>query len=530
MIVLNKLIKINLLTFFDFYKILNIKNKKDLKKVIPMILLYIYAFGFFSYSVYYAASFTLKGLKELGLEHILLVAVMAFSSIYLVITTMFQVNKTLFNAKDYPILLSLPIKKSTIILSKLFVLYFMNLIFLSLIILPTYISYIVHITPNISFHIMFWLSFLFIPVVPTIIGSIIGSLLTGVSSRFKYNNIANIVISLLFIFVLYYLTYNMQNMTSIDFANLSQSIVTKINTFYPLSKIYLNIIKDNNLISLITFISVSIIIFILFKYVIEKFFDKINNRLNSITISNKYNDTKIKISKPIIALYKKELKRYFSSPVYVLNTAIGPILLIVSLVMLNFYGADGLDELLQMPSLSQFFVTSGSLVFGVFISLSCTTHSSISLEGKNLWIMKSIPVQVKEIFIAKIMVNLTIILPAILIGGLLLGYTVNMTFIDLLSVLLIPIIYALLIAGIGLLINLIFPIFDWINEVKVVKQSLASFITILTGLLITILPLTISHKFNITYYQWVVGLIMLIITIVLYKILFTKGVKIFKQL
>ena len=46
----------------------------------------------------------------MGIEHIILVAIMTLSSIYLIFKTIIKVNKTLFNAKDYSFLLSLPIK------------------------------------------------------------------------------------------------------------------------------------------------------------------------------------------------------------------------------------------------------------------------------------------------------------------------------------------------------------------------------------------------------------------------------------
>ena len=528
--ILIKLIKINLLTFFDINKLINAKDKKEFKKIVPMVLLYLYAFGFLSYYIYYGASFTLKGLKLLGIEHLLLVAIMALSGIYLLFATVLKVNKTLFNAKDYSMLLSLPIKKSTIITSKLFILYFTNLIFLIFFMLPTYIAYIIGTSPTISFHFMFLISLLFIPLVPTVIGGVIGSLFTAITARFKYKNLVNIIINLGFVFIIYYFSFNAQNMNSVDLANLSQSIVNKFNSIYPLSKIYLEIIKNNSIFNLLLFIGISLLIFELFKYIVQRFFDNINSKLNAVTINNIYKEKNVKVNKPLIALYKKEIKRYFSSPIYVLNTAIGCVLLIVSLILLFFFGENKLDALLNIPNFSNFFMTKGPLMFGTFCALSCTTHSSISLEGKNLWIIKSIPVNIKQIFIAKVMLNFTIIMPTILIGAVMLGYFIKLSVIDLLVLLFTPMMYAIFIAGLGLLINLFYPIFDWINEIKVIKQSMASFLTIMLGMLISIIPLILSVKINATLYSMIVGLMMLIASIILYIVLFTKGKKLFKLL
>ncbi len=526
-----KLIKINLLTFFDIHKLKNAKNKKELKKSIPMILLYLYAFGFLAYYIYYGASFALKGLKILELEPLLLVAVMALASVYLLFTTILKVNKTLFNAKDYPILLSLPIKKSIIISSKIFILYFTNVIFLLFFMIPTYIAYVVGINPPVMFHLMFMISLLFIPLVPTVIGVIIGSILTGITSQFKYKNLTNILINIGFAFLILYMSFTSQNMNTIDLANLSQSIVNKFNSFYPLSKMYLEIIQNNSILNLLLFIGISVLIFEVFKYIIEKFFDNINSKLNAVTINNIYKEKDNKINIPIISLYKKEIKKYFSSPLYVLNTAIGCLMLILSLILLITIGGERLDIILNMPDLSKTFMTSGPLIFGVFCSMSCTTHSTISLEGKNLWILKSIPVTVKEIFIAKILVNFTIIVPTIVICASLLTYIMNLSVLNLLVLLFTPLMYAFLIACLGLLLNLKYPLFDWVNEVKVIKQSMPSILTMIIGLVISIIPLTVMPKsINSTLYSFIIGLTLLFINIILYRILFTKGQKMFERL
>lgn len=528
--ILIKLIKIYLRTIFDVNKVLNIHNKKEFQKTSSIILLYIFAFGYLAYYIYYGASFTLKGLTEMGIEHIILVAIMTLSSIYLIFKTIIKVNKTLFNAKDYSFLLSLPIKKSTIIASKIFILYFANLIFLSFFMIPTYIAYIIGVGPSLYFHFNFFVSLIFIPLIPTVIGGIIGGIFTAIMSRFKYKNLANILINLGFIFVIYYFSFKSQNMNAIDLAMLSESLVNKLNSIYPLAKIYSEIIQNNGIIHLFLFIGISLGIFELFKYIVEKYFDIINSKLNDVTINNVYKDKLIKSSSPLKSLYKKELKRYVSSSLYVLNTAIGCILLIVSIILLFIVGGERLDAILNIPDFSKIFMTKGPLMFGVFASLSCTTHSSISLEGKNLWILKSLPVNITQIFFAKIMINLTIIIPTILISSIALTIGMHLSFLNFLVLLFTPIVYAIFISGLGLLINLFFPIFDWVNEIKVIKQSMASFLTLMLGMAISIIPITISVKINATLYSFIVGLVMLIACLILYTVLFNKGKKLFKSL
>lgn len=525
-----KLVKINLLTFFDIHKIINIKKFKDLKKVLPMMLLYIYAFGALSFFVYYGASFALKGLILMKIEYLLPVAIMALSSAYLTFTTIFKVNKTIFDAKDYSFLLSLPIKKTTIIASKLFVLYFSNLIYLTIFMIPTYIAYILKVDVTLMFHLLFWLTFFLIPLVPTVIGSIIGSLFTAFISRFKYKNVVNIIINFLFIFMVYYITNKAQSMTAENLANLSNVIVDKFQKIYPLTKMYLEIIKNNSIINLLTYIVLSVGLFQLFNYLVVSFFDNINSKLNAVSIIRKYDDKKTKMNKPLYSLYKINLKRYFSSSIYVLNTMVGCVLLLIALGFLAFSTPEALNQILQIPDFSNYFISYAPLVFGASSALSCTTNASISLEGKNLWILKVIPININQIFIAKILVNLTIILPTILIGTILLSFVVHISILEFIILLFTPTIYALFIAGLGLLINLYFPDFNWTNEVKVVKQSIASFVSIAVGMAIAIIPLFIKNNLNHNLYSFLVGLVMLLLSLLLYYILFNKGKNIFKSL
>ena len=525
-----KLTKINLLTFFDIHKVINPVSKKEKKKAIWMLLLYILSFGLLAFTFFSASRFMLSGLILMEIPHILLVLFMAASSILSVMSSVSKVNKTIFNSDDYNILLSLPIKKSTIISSKIILLYISNLVFTLLLMFPAYLAYILKVDVALSFHFYYLITLFLIPVVPTVIGSIIGSLLSSITSRFKYKNFVNVFLNLVLFLGVYALSYRVQSLTTIDLANLSDSFVSKINNIYPLSKMYLNIIQNESLYNFILFVLISIIIYELFKYSLVKYFDNINSKLSAVTIVNEYKDSDVKQNSKLISLYKKELKRYFSSPLYVLNTALGCVILIIALIVFAIYGSESLDALLDIPNLSNYLILYGPLVFCAFCALSCTTNSSISLEGKNIWILKSLPVTVKEIFLSKIMVNLTILYPTILIGSILITYIANLTFINFLLLLFVPGIFSLFISGTGILTNLYFPDFEWKNEVKPIKQSISVVVSLAIGFALSLIPIFIKLNINNMLYSFIYGLFLILITYILYRILFTKGKKLFKSL
>ena len=93
-----------------------------------------------------------------------------------------------------------------------------------------------------------------------------------------------------------------------------------------------------------------------------------------------------------------------------------------------------------------------------------------------------------------------------------------------------PIIYALFISVLGLLINLYFPKFDWNNEVVVIKQSLASFLTMFLGFVFAFLPFVFSDLLTSNNFVLIVTLVMFILLIVAVLALNTLGVKRFRRL
>ena len=121
--------------------------------------------------------------------------------------------------------------------------------------------------------------------------------------------------------------------------------------------------------------------------------------------------------------------------------------------------------------------------------LSSTTSSSISLEEKRRYNILSAPLTNAQIYRSKILVNLTLLLPAVFISWILLlicrsklGFDVY----DIILTLVVPASFSIFASCFGLFINLKHQKFDWKTEAEVVKQSAAAAITVFTGMGISI--------------------------------------------
>ena len=111
---------------------------------------------------------------------------------------------------------------------------------------------------------------------------------------------------------------------------------------------------------------------------------------------------------------------------------------------------------------------------------------SVSMEGKEWWIVKSLPLETKTILDGKLMFNLLLIAPFFAVGQICLMIALKPGFLD-------GALACLLSAGcvifscvFGLWINLLFPKMDWENETVAVKQSASSMLGGIGGVLVTL--------------------------------------------
>ena len=177
------------------------------------------------------------------------------------------------------------------------------------------------------------------------------------------------------------------------------------------------------------------------------------------------------------------------------------------------------------------------IFFGLIIATTCLTSitsSSISLEGKNFYILKSLPVKFDKILLGKILSSNLITMPAIFISDIVFLVAFKPEVFDAIAIILISIIMPTLIGIIGLLVNLKYPKMNATSDTEVVKQSTSSMVavfggmiiaTILIGLLIT-MSTTISS--NMAIIIELLGLA--IATAILYKVLQKYGEKRIKEI
>jgi len=532
------LVKVQVLALFGINKALKSedKSKNRIRVQLGLGIILVAYFLWMSYAYSNVMAKTILSTGSGSLDTIPATMMMA-SSLLILLSGIYQGGKTLFKYKDYDMVMSLPVRSSTIAASRIAILYVYELMFVLIMMLPAGLVYGYYSNSNALYYLVYIILLLITPIVPLVISSIIGTALLMVSSRFKRSsNIVNIILTFILVIGIMVMSSTMPDSEAAISAS-ATSIANSFGKYYPLLNVFLKAVCELDIVSIITFPLVSITLFAAFCLIIAK-------RYRNIGKAREFSKSDIKESSILKSLYRREMRQYFSSTVYVTNTAIGAVLglLFCAVVMMN----NGMPQLSGMQeeeirAINGFIITLAPVFLSMFIGMSGTTGSSISIEGSKLWILKALPVQAYTIYMAKILVSLTITVPASLICSVLLALGLKIQGLNLIPLFIIPLVFAVFSALFGIIINLRFPKLDWQTETQVVKQSFAAALSIfvpmfyclasMTGLIILMINISgTNYNQTIWIFLSLITLIPLIAAVIIWRILKKNGEKKFKLL
>lgn len=381
---------------------------------------------------------------------------------------------------DFELLLSLPIPKRTIVLAKIIKNILFDFLSLLLIMFPGFICYYLLVDEaNILIPIRGFVLILLLPLFAQAITIFLQQLIFKLTYKLKRADLFQSFFNI-FIMILFFLFYIYVNTKLSDF---DSGFTDKFYSFYPF-QVMSSFILNGELQYLFIIALFVLIPFCIATGVQIKSFTKKN-----IQVKRKEEVVTYKGKKILTSLFHKELSRYFRSPLYVMNTIAGAIFVLITSLLIFFIGTNYIADLLSLYIPLDFSKLLPALIVMIMTVLSSTimtTQSSISIEGKQLWIIKSLPVHAKTVFQSKIMMNLVLGIPFILVSSILLSIKIGIIYLPFLIIL--PTLAMFFSSIHGLNLNLIYPKFDWEAEEEIIKRGMAVFISLTT----TIIPFFIS--------------------------------------
>lgn len=427
---------------------------------------------------------------------------------------------------DANLLLSLPIKKSEIIIAKSLASYFFDFIVLLGFLFPSYIIYVVLVPTSSALLIgRGFLLLLLIPLLTNALSIIIGTLVNVVTRKFRFAFIIQVV--LIFVLICAFLVFNFY-INDLLTSSTSLDINETLELFLPIKMIY-QFVLENNWISFCIMFLVVVIIYVLAVIIRKNHFGK-----TAVYYKSKKQDLNFQEKSVFRDIFNKECSRFFSLPIYITNVTIGIVLVIGASIYIAIKGRDFLDliinQILRLDSTHTPYIIM--ITMGMVLSTVCTTYCSISLEGKTLWILKALPIEEKTIFKSKITFNLCLAGIGILISSIFVSSILGFKY--LLLFIMFPFLLTAINASMGLLLNLIYPKLEWESEVVPIKQSFSVMIVMTIGTIIPalflIMYLLLCKTLPVSIIVMIFFIILIGLNIIIYYLLKTKGVKLFKKL
>ena len=480
------LLKIQLLGLFGLGRVRHQRDRGLRRRASWRLGLYLFLFvlvlpivGGYCYLIAY-------GLDMVGQVRLLPVLAATVVALITLFTSAYKANGVLFAFRDYDLVMALPVRSGAVVASRVLFLYSMNLFITLAVMLPAGAAYAWFAHPAAAYYPLFVLLLLFMPLLPIVLGCLLGALISRLSAGFRRMQYMNILLMVFVLASIVYLPMMTGRFTDAQLASMGLSFGNMFGRIYPLANLYGRALTEFDWLSAFWFALISAAAFVAFTLLVGYFLSNINTAMTTTRASGRYVEKPAKVDSPLRALYFREIKRYFASTIYVLNTSVGLVMALLGAIALRFGGSGQLAVVLKVPKLPEMLSEALPLILALLVAMVNTTGSSISLEGKSLWLIKSLPVSPKQICWAKMMVSFTLTVPAILIIGAIAASSAPMTATGYILLFATPLAFALFIALLGLLTNLKIHRFDWTNEIMVVKQSAGAMIPMFAGMLLTL--------------------------------------------
>ncbi len=480
------LIKLRFLSFFGGNK----KNKAKKRLALPMMILL--GFALLYLAVVFLGLFalifglTLPAFLSAGepfayfaLMSLIAMAVMLFGSI---IFTQSQ----LFEAGDNAFLLSLPIPPHMILASRMIFLLLLNYLMQALVFFPGIIIWLLGGAATFGNVLLATLSFLILPFPALAISCLLGWCFAKITAKIKHKQLVAVLFSILFFVGYFWLLEQGEAF----FEELATSAILPFIDFLK-KALPFAVFGRAALGSFLHFLLVLAVSALLFGgvyyWLTRTFFKTVLTPVAHV--KKRYRERSVKQTSALWALTKKELFYLSSSSGYMMNACLGLLFLLIVPIVMLVKGDIVAAVATEMPEILGALPVLAALISCLLSSMTMLSASSVSLEGRALWIVRTSPVPTKTILLSKALLHILPTAVAVFVGWVLFVIALKPALLTAVLMLLCPLAFAFLSAFVGLSLNLLFPKLEWNNMLIPIKQGLSTFLSMLVNGILGMLPL-----------------------------------------
>lgn len=501
------------------------------RRVVPILLGTLIGLLMFS-----STSAMVAGLNEDGLDSSVVLSIYTFLTAIIIVTEgVYKSGDLLFKPRDNDMLLAMPIRKSTIVAARIIKFYAFEMVYCLIFLLPAIIAYAINNEVGASYYLVAISMMLLVPVIPIAISCIVGLITSAISARFRRRTFLQVLVAFVIMLGFAVLVFAVG---AIPDSNDSSMMVAnaKVTEFYYPAATFASLTTKFSVQQYLIFVAINLLVAVMVVAVIGRFYFQIVSRLDTIkqkSVANAKYD--FRRHSQFATIIRKELNRYFNTPVLLVNTAMGLVLFLVAVGVLCFKYDDIVGSL--MSSIENFPLTSEeiysympSVALGMveFASLmTFITATAISLEGKAFNTLKTMPIGGVKVIMAKVFSAVLVIVPVTALGSIVMAIRFQFGILETILVLIAVLATPLVTELIGILIDLKYAKFNAESDAVVVKQSAGVMVATFLGLILVLF--TISLLFMVVFLAGqMAGLVMMnaifmIVALFLYFVVAMRG-------
>ena len=432
-------------------------------------------------AMFAAMALTLCGpLSAAGMEWFYYALLAALALLLGVFGSVFNTYAGLYLARDNELLLSLPIPAGKLLLSRLVTVYLLGALYSGVVLMPGIVVFWLHIRHTAAAVVGGVSLWLVVSGWVLALSCGIGWLVAKISLRLRHKSFAVVALTLLLLGGYYVLCFQAQSLLAgllTNAAEYGRRVQGAVYPLYLLGRAGCGVFSAMACVLLIT----AAVLGLLWLGMERSFFA-------ILTASGREGKTpgaavrcgkRRSVSR---ALLQKEWGRFTASPGYMLNCGMGAVFLMAGGAAILLKGRELLAQLAGAQVFPEEYMPVLLWAAVCLLAVMCDSAApSVSLEGKRLWLVQSLPVTPWQVLRGKLTVQLLLTeapmafcLACAAAVGWCGGWRMALVALGALS-------YGWMQALFGLFYGLRFPNLSWTNELTPIKQSACTAFSILGG-------------------------------------------------
>ena len=372
-------------------------------------------------------------------------------------------------SKDNDLLLSLPIPVRCVMASRLLGVYLLGLMYAAVVIVPGVIVYWLTAPVTAGTIVGGVLMVLIVSVIVMVLSCLLGWVVARISLKLKNKSFITVLLSLLFLAAYYFVYYKAQALITLLVENAAVYGMKIRGSAYLLYLFGSVGAGDWLAMGIVTVTQAALLALTLWG--IARSFLKIATATGSVK-KVRFEHRAVRAQSVQRALFGKELRRFTASPNYMLNCGLGILMLPVAGIVLLIKGG-ALGRMLADVFSGNVGVVPVLMCAAVCLlaSMNDMAAPAVSLEGRNLWLVQSLPVVPWQALRAKLDVQLVLTGVPVLFCALCMVIVLPGSALEKALLVIVALLYTLLSALAALALGLKMPNLTWTNEITPIKQS-----------------------------------------------------------